>query len=141
VQVIGNIVSETESASIFIKNSQASNVGQNTVTNGSITIRGDSWGNTFVENTISNGRGYLFEAHADKPGDAADPSPGYWRFPRRNGAGGARNPFIPTDIRPCLLRVRTRTVDELQLDANYPAVGTLMRGIVRNANIIIIHLP
>ena len=122
VQVILNISSETDSAAIFLKNSHGAFVGQNTVTNGSITVRGDSSGNTFVDNTISGGRGYLFEAHQD---EAGDPSSGYWRFPRRNTVtgGSVKNPVVipNTDppIFPCLRFEGSykNRVEQLQLDA------------------------
>jgi hypothetical protein len=123
VQVVMNVSSETDSAAIFLKNSHGAFVGQNTVVNGSITIRGDSSGNTFVDNAISAGRGYLFEAHQD---EAGDPSPGYWRFPRRNTVtgGSVRNPVVipNTDppIRPCLRFEGSykNRVEQLQLDGN-----------------------
>ena len=121
VQVIMNTVSESDNAAIFLKNSQGAYVGQNIVIDNSITVRGDSSGNTFVDNTISRGKGYLFEAHQD---EAADPSPGYWRFPRRNTVTGGwvKDPvFIPnTDplIFPCLRFEGSykNRVDGLQLD-------------------------
>lgn len=103
VQVVGNQSSETDSASIFLKNAQNVYVARNTVTKGSITVRGESYGNTFEDNSITGGRGYLFEAHKD---ESDDPSPGYWRYPRRNRVvgGAVRDPItIPnTTIKPCL---------------------------------------
>jgi parallel beta-helix repeat protein len=119
VQVVGNQVSETDSASIFIKNSHNVRVANNTVTKGSITVRGNSSGNTLEGNTISAGRGYLFEAHRDESGD---PSPGYWNYPRRNTVigGSVKDPIlIPnTGIRPCLRFEGSykNRVDQLQLD-------------------------
>jgi parallel beta-helix repeat protein len=103
VRIVGNTSSETDSASIFAKNVQNAHVADNTVIKGSITVRGESYGNTFQNNSITGGRGYLFEAHKDESGD---PSPGYWRFPRRNRVVGGKveKPItLPnTDIRPCL---------------------------------------
>jgi len=102
-RVVSNVASDTDSASIFLKNSHGSYVGQNTVIQGSITVRGDSSGNVLEGNTISSGRGYLFEAHQD---EADDPSPGLWGFPRRNTIIGGKVSapiLIPgTNIRPCL---------------------------------------
>jgi parallel beta-helix repeat protein len=118
-QIISNDSSETDSASIFLKYSNGSYVKQNTVTKGSITVRGDSSGNVLEDNTISFGRGYLFEAHQD---ESNEPWPGLWTFPRRNTVirGKVVAPvLIPgTDIRPCLRfeGAYKNQVDQLQLD-------------------------
>ncbi len=122
VQVIMNTVTQSGNAAIFLKNSHGTLVAQNTVTNNSITIRGDSSGNTLVGNTFAAGKGYLFEAHQDEPGD---PSPGYWRFPRRNTitGGWVKDPIVipNTDppIFPCLRFQGSykNQVNQLQLDA------------------------
>ena len=113
--------SETDSAvESSSKNGQNAYVADNTVTNGSITVRGESYGNTFQNNTITGGRGYLFEAHKD---ESDDPSPGYWRYPRRNRVigGKVQSPItLPnTDIRPCLRFEGSykNQVEGLQLDA------------------------
>ena len=121
VRVIMNTVSQSDNAAIFLKNSSGALVARNTVTNNSITIRGDSSGNTFVDNTIAFGKGYLFEAHQD---EAGDPSPGYWRCPRRNTVTGGwvKNPVVipNTDppIFPCLRFEGSykNRVSQLQLD-------------------------
>lgn len=105
VQVLGNTVTESDNAAIFLKNANGALVADNTVTGNSITIRGDSSGNAFSNNTISKGKGYLFEAHQDETGD---PSPGYWRYPRRNTIAGGRVerpvtlPNTDPPIKPCL---------------------------------------
>ena len=120
VQIVRNQSSETDSASIFVKNGQNVYVADNTVTKGSITVRGESYGNTFQNNTITGGRGYLFEAHKD---ESDDPSPGYWRYPRRNRVigGKVQSPItIPnTSIKPCLRFEGSykNQVEGLQLDA------------------------
>ncbi len=102
VQITGNAVSEIESAGIFVKHSHGAYVAGNTVTNGSITVRGDSSGNVFENNTIASGRGYLFEAFQDKDDD---PSPGYWTFPRRNTVIGGKvvTPIVLPNTNPPIL--------------------------------------
>src|SRR5262245_60561066 len=120
-RIVSNTSSETDSASIFLKNSHGTYVGQNTVTKGSITVRGDSSGNVLEGNSISLGRGYLFEAHQD---ETDDPWPGLWGFPRRNTVIGGKVMapiLIPgTDIRPCLRfeGAYKNRVDQLQLDVS-----------------------
>jgi parallel beta-helix repeat protein len=122
VQIVTNTVAQSDNAAIFLKNSHGALVAGNRVTNNSITIRGDSSGNTFEDNTIASGKGYLFEAHQD---EASDPSPGYWRFPRRNTItrGWVKDPVVipNTDppIFPCLRFEGSynNRVNQLQLDA------------------------
>ncbi len=126
VQIINNAVAQSDSAAIFLKNSHAAVVAGNAVTNNSITVRGDSSGNTFENNTVASGKGYLFEAHQD---EAGDPSPGYWRFPRRNTitGGWVKDPVVipNTDppIFPCLRFEGSykNRVNGLQLDTKCTA--------------------
>jgi parallel beta-helix repeat protein len=132
VQILRNQSTETDSGSIFLKNVRGAHVADNAVVKGSITVRGESYANTFQNNSITGGRGYLFEAHRDESGD---PSPGYWRFPRRNRVigGKVQEPItIPnTEIKPCLRfeGAYKNQVDGLALDpACTPPFGTTEGG-------------
>jgi parallel beta-helix repeat protein len=78
-QVVGNNISRTDNAAIFIKHSRNAYVADNTIVSGRIHLRGDSVNNV-LENNHLRGTGYLLQGFEEPPGT--------WTFPRRNRVRG-----------------------------------------------------
>jgi parallel beta-helix repeat protein len=104
-QVVGNMVTTNDSAGIFIKHSHDTYVADNTVLYGPIYVRGDSVGNTFVNNAL-RGNGYFFEAYQD--------AGGVWTSPHDNQVSGGKVENTKTCLR--FGGAYDNTVDGLMLD-------------------------
>jgi len=104
-RVIANTVSQTNSAAIFVKHSHDAYVAKNTVVNGPIQVRGDSFDNVFEENHL-RGNGYFFEAYQE--------SDGTWTYPHDNRVTSG----VVENTKACLrfAGAYDNVVDQLMLD-------------------------
>jgi parallel beta-helix repeat protein len=74
-QVVGNSISRTDNAAIFIKHSRNTYVADNAIVNGRVHLRGNSVDNV-LENNHLRGNGYFFQGFEEPLGT--------WTFPHDN---------------------------------------------------------
>lgn len=77
--IVGNISTGADNTAIFIKHSSANTIADNITADTPIQLRGDSVGNTLVNNQLT-GNGYFFEGYEEPPG--------VWTYPHNNQVTG-----------------------------------------------------
>jgi parallel beta-helix repeat protein len=102
--IVENISTEANNAAIFIKHSSNTYVANNTTADAPIQLRGNSVGNTLVNNHLT-GQGYFFEGYEDPPG--------VWTYPHNNSVTGGSVDAAYACLR--FLGAYDNRVDQLQI--------------------------
>lgn len=124
--IVENICTEANNAAIFIKHSNNTYVANNTTADAPIQLRGNSVGNTLVNNHLT-GNGYFFEGYEDPPG--------VWTYPHDNHITGGSITNASTCLR--FFGAYNNRVDQLQLaNCGTPILMESLGGQAPTGNVI-----